>query len=47
MPARYVPGTPENRLVRDSPGIHETYMGTGELADFAKIRKRLRKLATD
>lgn len=42
-PARFVPGTPENRLALNNPGGYATYMGAGEPADFVNLRKRLKK----
>jgi hypothetical protein len=39
MPARFVPGTPENRLGMDAGGF--SYIGNGAPADFTGARKRM------
>jgi hypothetical protein len=43
LPARFVPGTPENRLALNNAAAYATYMGTGEPADFGNLRKRKKK----
>ena len=39
LPARYTPGTPENRLSLNNP----QYVGNDEPADFANTKRRLKK----
>jgi hypothetical protein len=43
LPVRFVPGTPENRLALSNAAAYATYMGTGEPADFANVRRQLKK----
>ncbi len=43
LPARYVAGTPENRLALSNAAAYATYVGTGEPADFVNLRKRPKK----
>ena len=43
LPARYVAGTPENRLALSNAGGFATYVGTGEPADFVHVPKHPKK----